>query len=353
MFIIAIILLGIFFFSVVAGAFIFAQMFVRKKNDGSLNPVVIANALEQMKQSKKGTDLEGVKMKGASNLADHLNDKKIMIPLLEAKLRWFNTDSSKIEKINICGTYGKKLAGYYVEAENPGKYIALIVHGYTDSAAGMAYLTEEYTKRGISVLAVDCRSHGYSEGKVITLGYTDSKDVVLWVKEIVKRFNDKEIILHGVSMGGATVVQALAQKKMQEFADRIKLVVSDCAFVSARSQLLNQAGSILGSTFIQKMISQAVLCGMSLVNFFVCGFFMEQNSPKKALKKRRKLASAKVPLIFYHGERDSFVPFERVSVLEAAAGNNAKAFIIKDAPHIGSYFYEPELYMKNIIEKLI
>ena len=353
MYIAAIILLGIFFFSVVSGAFIFVQMFVRRK-DGSLNPSVIENALEQMKQSKDGADLEGVKMRNASKeLSDHLNDKKIMIPLLEAKLRWLNSDSDRIEKINICGTYGKKLAGYYVKPENPTRNIVLIVHGYTDSAAGMAYLTEEYIKRGIAVLAVDCRAHGYSEGNIITLGYTDSKDVVLWVKEIVKRFGDVNIILHGVSMGGATVIQSLSHKKMQEFVPQIKLAVSDCTFVSARSQMMKQSSVILGSTLIQKIISNIVVFGMSLVNFFVCGFFMEQNSPKNALKKIQKMPAVKIPLIFFHGKKDSFVPYEKVLTLKANTDNNARVFIIEDAPHIGSYFYEPELYMKVVTEKLV
>ena len=57
----------------------FNQIFLRKKDDESLNPNVIKNSLEQMKNSALGTSLEGIKMEGAGNLASHLNDKKMTV----------------------------------------------------------------------------------------------------------------------------------------------------------------------------------------------------------------------------------------------------------------------------------
>lgn len=350
---------GIFVFAFVAGAVVFAQMFSRKEDDGSLNPQVIKNSLSQMRQAKPGMQLEGVKMQGfGEHLSSHVNDPRIMVPLLEAKLRWFDRleTTSDVEKITIHGTYGKKLVGYYVKPypqkedmeKNGSGCVALLVHGYTDSAAGMAYLTEEYIKLGFSVFAVDCRTHGSSEGNAITLGFTESKDIVLWVKEIVQRLGDVKIVLHGVSMGAAAVVQSLVQKKMRPYAAKIVLAVADCSFSSAKEQMSNQARVMLGDSLFQRIVAAIVLWGMSLVNFFVCGFFIGQNSPKKALKKKKTCATAQTPLLLFHGKKDAFVPVGMAVCLEKTAGKTATLLLVDEAPHIGSYFYAPNLYMKTI-----
>lgn len=356
---------GIFIFSFVAGAAVFAQMFARKEDDGSLNPQVIASSLEQMRQNKSGMELEGVRMPGgAKHLSSHINDTRIMIPLLEAKLRWFamleQNSPDSIERLSIRGTYRKQLAGYYLKPKNLSaehcasdlNCVALLVHGYTDSAAGMAYLAEEYTSRGIAVVAVDCRAHGHSDGNVITLGYTDSKDIVLWVEEIKRRFGDVKIILHGVSMGAATVILSLARRRMQSYAGQIVLAVADCGFSCAKAQMLGQSRVLFGSSGFQQVLARLVLSGMSLVNFFMCGFFIGQNSPLKALRKKSRLRTASVPVILFHGEKDAFVPIEMSDALKEAGGDNTTLIKVKDAPHIGSYFYAPEMYMSRIMDAL-
>lgn len=379
--VIAFVVAGTLIFSLVAGIVIFKQMFIRKYDDGSLSPEVIRDSLEKLKHSAAGTELDGIKMENAGQLAAHLNDTRIMIPLLEAKLRWFahlERDDSDIERVFIQGNRNKKLAGYYVAStrsvcstkfnnaepdttSRQDEYTALIVHGYTDSAAGMAYLAEEYLQQGINVLAVDCRAHGYSQGKAITLGYTDAKDVARWVEYLciqkMQSNGDKahktKIILHGVSMGAAAVMQSLATKKMQSFASDIAIAVADCGFSSAKEQLSIQAQSLLGNSIFQRGIARLVLAGMSMVNLIVNGFTMRRNSPQRALRKRKNLATARIPLVLFHGEKDAFVPTEMATTLaEAAQGTQVVIRNIKDAPHIGSYFYAPETYMGAILETL-
>ncbi|MBO5137724.1 MAG: alpha/beta fold hydrolase [Spirochaetaceae bacterium] len=341
--------LGIILFSLVVGIIIFVRMFVHNKNDGSLEPDVVKKSLEQMKQSVPGTKLQGVKMQGTPHLSSHINDKKIMIPLLEAKLRWFNRLQRKeIEQITIRGTFGKKLWGNFIPSANKkSNFTVLLVHGYTDSAAGMAYLAEEYEKLGVSVLAIDCRAHGYSEGNIITLGYTDAKDVALWLDYLQSHVGGK-IILHGVSMGGAAVIQSLVQKKTICNAQHIAFAVADCSFSSAKKVFKSQTAIFLGNSVFQKVLSYLIIQSVSLINFFVCGFTLGQNSPKKALKQRAKFATSKIPLLFFHGKDDSFISCDAAYELLEVAKENATLTIIEEAPHIGSYFYAPKDYMQKI-----
>ena len=191
---------GIIVFSLAAGAVFFRQIFVRKTNDGSLDSSVIHSSLKQIEQAVNGIDLPGIKMAGTGIAASHLNDRKIMIPLLQAKLRWLHCNEKNStsvlagsgkneeldsvcaaddatgvfycrETLHITGSRNTRLTGYLcsvpVETGSRADWAAgqtqkapitpyhdctvILVHGYTDSAAGMAYLTEEYFKSPVFI----------------------------------------------------------------------------------------------------------------------------------------------------------------------------------------------------------
>ncbi len=394
---------GIIVFSLAAGAVFFRQIFVRKTNDGSLDSSVIHSSLKQIEQAVNGIDLPGIKMAGTGIAASHLNDRKIMIPLLQAKLRWLHCNEKNStsvlagsgkneeldsvcaaddatgvfycrETLHITGSRNTRLTGYLcsvpVETGSRADWDAgqtqksygtpyhdctvILVHGYTDSAAGMAYLAEEYLKRGITVLAVDCRGHGYSGGKYITMGWTDARDIAQWIQFLLQRSGGKSrIILHGVSMGAATVIQTVVLKQMQPFVSHIVTVVADCSFSSASAQIQYQAQLLFGKSLVQRIAGKLIVAGLSVVNLFVNGFLLRQDSPRAALYRRQRLPAAQIPLILFHGGRDAFVPDSMASELvKAAGGYLVTEHRVSDAPHIGCYFYEPDIYMKTILDVL-
>lgn len=394
---------GIIVFSLAAGAVFFRQIFVRKTNDGSLDSSVIHSSLKQIEQAVNGIDLPGIKMAGTGIAASHLNDRKIMIPLLQAKLRWLHCNEKNStsvlagsgkneeldsvcavddatgvfycrETLHITGSRNTRLTGYLcsvpVETGSRADWAAgqtqkapitpyhdctvILVHGYTDSAAGMAYLAEEYLKRGITVLAVDCRGHGYSGGKYITMGWTDAKDLARWIQFLLQRSGGKSrIILHGVSMGAATVIQTVVLKRIQPVVSHIMAVVADCSFSSASAQIRHQTRLLFGKSPVQHFTGNLIVAGLSVVNLFVNGFLLRQDSPRAALYRRQRLPAAQIPLILFHGGRDAFVPDSMASELvKAAGGYLVTEHRVSDAPHIGCYFYEPDIYMKTILDVL-
>lgn len=362
-------LFGILIFSLTVGFIFFNQMFLRPKNDSSLNKQTIATALAGLQQSVPAEELDGVKMQGSGNLASHLNDKKIMIPLLQAKLEWISQyEEGSLEQIKIKPSKNTTLSGFLVLPKTYPKYIAILLHGYTDSSLGMAYLAKEYLKNNFGVLAIDARSHGFSSGKHITMGYKEAKDFSLWIQELnniieklqqenkfesINSYEQKpKIILHGVSMGAAAVMESLSNKKISSQSNLIALAVADCGFASFNEQLSTQINCFLGKNPFQKGLAYLIIFGMSIINFCVNGFFFFQNSPKKALVKRRKMSSRNIPLVIFHGTEDTFVNFKVIETIEKAAKGNIKINLIKDAPHIGSYFYAPEKYMQTIFQSL-
>ena len=101
---------------------------------------------------------------------------------------------------------GLKLHAYLIENPNSNGKWAVTVHGYTGRADNFATIDKIFYENGYSIISPDLRGHGSSEGEYIGMGWHDRKDVLMWVDKIIEMRPDSDIVLYGVSMGGATVM---------------------------------------------------------------------------------------------------------------------------------------------------
>lgn len=87
---------------------------------------------------------------------------------------------------------------------------AILVHGYKDSYVGMLPLAKIYADMGYNIMLPDLHAHGLSDGGEIQMGWKDREDVIRWIGVADSLFADSHgrtrIVLHGVSMGAATVM---------------------------------------------------------------------------------------------------------------------------------------------------
>lgn len=391
-FVIGLIIFGMITFFITAGSVIFIKNFSRKEEPKKPE---VPEAFFSNEVEMKGID---------KSLTKHVHDPIIMIPLLEAKKRWLKND--EIKTLTIIGKRGTILKADYWENEkisdkishNKNEVItAILIHGMQDSSAGMAYLAEEYHKIGISVLSINLRGHGESQGKIAGLGYLDSYDLMYWILELERRSENiaRKYILHGVSMGGATVINLITTKLFyrKKLNEKVLLAISDCGFGSFSDQISKQMNTVLKGKGLIRVNRILIKKAMSLCSF-VCGrgFFgrnspvkrllklsdiensfvekrnlekktTELNSPEKRLaelnssvsKKRLELMNSKnIGLIFFHGENDLLVSCETSKKMYNIAKNSVKELlIVPNAPHIGSYFYDKQKYMEIIEESLI
>ena len=187
---------------------------------------------------------------------------------------------------------GLKLHGTYYEYA-PGAPIELMFHGYRGTAErDLCGGVQRCFSLGRSALIVDQRTSGQSEGKVITFGIHESRDLHAWVEFMVKHFGPEvRIILTGISMGAATVMIAAGQ----ELPPQVIGALADCGYTSAKA-------------IIKKVIRQIHLPADLLypvVRFsakLYGRFDLEEFSPIESM------ARCTVPIIFAHGEADDFVP---------------------------------------------
>ncbi len=263
------------------------------------------------------------------------------IELLKTEKEWIF--SQKLEDVEIKTFDGLTLKGYLIPAAAPSKKTVLAIHGYKSCGIHeyTAYI-RHYHEMGFNVLLPDNRAHGRSEGKIIGFAWKDRRDCITWINSIIERFGkDSEILLHGISMGSATVMNASGEPDLPQ---QVKGIVSDCGYSSAWEEFTN----VLHTSF--HLHTFPTLYFANFINMLVCGYSFKQNNSAEQVKK------AKVPFMFIHGGADDFVPTAMVyKVYEACASEQKELHVYEGAAHVESFYLNQEEYLKNLkafIEKI-
>ena len=135
----------------------------------------------------------------------------------------------------IVGYNDFKVHACFVPAKDPStaQGTAIVVHGYTDNHFVFLYLVRMYRDDfNYNVLFPDLQYHGYSEGNAAQMGWFDRLDVSKWAEVAHNIFGDDFMVLHGVSMGAATVMMMSGDPQ----PEYIRAYVEDCGYSSAWAQ---------------------------------------------------------------------------------------------------------------------
>ncbi len=232
---------------------------------------------------------------------------------------------------NIRSYDGLKLTAELHKADSH-RY-AVLIHGYKGNRSQMRNIAAVYGTWGYNTLLPDNRAHGESEGKWIGMGWLDKEDIVLWIETIINRDPEAEIILHGISMGGAAVMMASGL----DLPCNVKAIIEDCGYTSAWDIFKDELKALY------HLPSFPILYMYSVMSRCLAGY-----SPKTA-SSLKMLEKSKVPMLFIHGGDDNFVGTYMLSEnFKAKIYGNKEIFTIEDAGHGEAYLRDPEEYFKRI-----
>lgn len=259
-----------------------------------------------------------------------LPEGEVYEPYWPTMTRWMQeTRQMPCREVAIRSFDGLVLRGRYYEYD-PGAPIELMLHGYRScSERDMCGGVQRCFKLGRSALIVDQRACGSSEGNVITFGVNESRDCLSWVEFLIETFGpDVKIILTGISMGAATVLMAAGRGVPKNVVG----VLADCGYTSARD-------------IIKAVIRRMKLPAGLAYPFVKLGaklygrFDLEELPPIEAVKV------CKVPVIFFHGETDDYVPCE-MSVRNYEACRSRKQLVsVPNAGHGLCYPADHQRYL--------
>ena len=235
------------------------------------------------------------------------------------------------EDVWITSHDGLKLHGTYFKGDE-GKKAVICFHGYTSEGLNdYGSLSNYYLKHGFRMLLVDLRAHGKSEGEHIGFGNMDRLDGARWVDWMVEKAgSDVQILLHGNSMGSATVCMMSGL----ELPPQVKGIISDCAFTSMKDVFTH----VLHSMYHIPAFPMLQLADWA--NKKKVGYGLDDLSSAREVKK------AKVPFLFIHGEDDVFVPCWMTEEIYKNCASPKTKLIVKGAGHGESYYKDTEAYEK-------
>jgi fermentation-respiration switch protein FrsA (DUF1100 family) len=264
-------------------------------------------------------------------------------------------DTMPYEKAGIMSHDGLALKGWFLacpgrktgkqqNAAGIGDSISdttmILAHGYSGQPRQLSGIARGvYEHLGYNILLPSARGYGDSQGEYIGFGWLDRLDYLRWidwVKERTAPYGPVNIVLYGISMGGATVLATGGENLPPE----VKAIISDCSFTSVYEELWH----LMKRRY--RFQNKGLLQRMSGISKKRAGYSFEEAS---ILNQVKKIA---LPTLFIHGDADTFVPFGMGRVLYEACSAPKEIYIAQGAGHGEACGSNPEEYQRRITQFL-
>ncbi len=231
---------------------------------------------------------------------------------------------------------GLKLHASYLPCDEPKRFV-ILCHGYRGTRFGsVAHIAQTLHDENCSLLFIDQRCCGESEGKYITFGAKEQYDVIQWIKQI-HGINEKKlpIYLYGQSMGATSVLLASGHALPQE----VRGIIADCGFHSMNQQMKD----IASGWFHLKRIG-LLLFRVDLFCHIFAGFSMKDTDVTTAMKYNEK------PVLFFHGEDDTYVWPENTLINYRLCTASKELVLVPKSRHLCCSYDTPVLYKEKVLE---
>ena len=234
--------------------------------------------------------------------------------------------------VSIVNSEDRNINALLYRQENESKKYVIIVHGYRASVKSVSYLSKRYFEAGYNVLVPYLRAHLGSDYDYCTMGWRERFDIIDWINYINHTERGAKIVLHGVSMGAATVMMTTGEK----LPKNVICAIEDCGYTSVYDAY---------SYKIPKMMHLPAFPSIDIFRRAIkkrVGFDIKEASALNQVKK------SKTPTLFIHGDEDSVVPVSMAKKLYSAANCEKELLITKGANHEMSALIYPDLYWNTV-----
>ena len=272
-----------------------------------------------------------------SFLSSSSNVIKKSDPLYHEKVWFKKTPKEKWYMLSADGKY--KLDANYIPCKNSSKTV-IVLPGYTDTKEDAGIFDALFYELGYNTLTPEPRAQGESEGKYIGYGWPDKDDTKKWVSYLLrKKGKQQQIVIYGISMGGATAMMTSGLK----LPHQVKAFIEDCGYTSVKDEIEYEAGALYNMPAFPRFPLVEILSG---INKLKVGYFMGDASSVKQLNKNYR------PMLFIHGSEDHFVPTKMIYSNYQATRGPKEIWVAPKAKHAKSFSVHPKEYKKRVVSFL-
>ncbi|MDR0491463.1 MAG: lysophospholipase [Oscillospiraceae bacterium] len=254
--------------------------------------------------------------------------------MFEQGCKWAEEHKDKIEELHIVSD-GLNLYGEYVDFGCDR--CAIIVQGRTESLLFSYYFADIYAENGYNIFVMDIRTHGLSDGKYITAGIREHKDMVLWIDMIKNRYSMESFLIHGLCIGSAVAIYTHCATKKDNL---IKKLVLDGTYTNYYEMFKNH--------MIER--KKPVLFFVHLTFFYVHlldGANLLKETPYK------RVGEIDIPVLFIWSRKDIYCLEEKNRDLFAACkSENKEMRLFPNGGHSYVRLSNKEDYDKAVVEFL-
>ncbi|HLZ50034.1 MAG TPA: alpha/beta fold hydrolase [Candidatus Acidoferrum sp.] len=266
------------------------------------------------------------------------------------------------EDFNVRAQDGSLLRGWKVTARNPNGNWVLLFHGVADNRVGVIGQSEFLLRAGYSVVMMDARAHGASEGPIATYGWLERNDTRAIIDALLRSIQERFVAvqmsepkvlpgmhlppaalppLHifalGESMGAGIALQSAAADP------RIEGVVAEASFANLREASFDYAGlrrsPLVGKTLFRPFSWTLLFHGEKLT-----GLPIAEVSPEKAV------ASRAFPVLLICDEKDEALPCRHSRLIYAAARGPKQLWEVPGAFHTAALGFQPVEFERRVLE---
>lgn len=232
------------------------------------------------------------------------------------------------ELLEITSRDGLKLKGVYYP--NGSHRTVICVHGYTSHAEReWAFPGLFYLSMGYNVLIPYQRAHGLSEGKYISFGALERLDMADWVSKVNGLHPQGQILIHGLSMGGAIVLN-LSNLELEN----VKCLIADAPNTSIQNVFQAVAKSVF------KKDSDKVLTHISR------RFKKEFGCDMESFESLEIVKDSRYPLLLSAGSMEQFE--ETFAAIKKNNPMETEMIVLPGCNHGNGMYKQTELYQGKI-----
>ncbi len=255
------------------------------------------------------------------DLEREFSELKVDFPWIEM---WVDSirSTGELRDTVIRNDNGLEMHGWYLSSSGSMGNTAVVVHGYTSNPIEMMQIGYMYNHDfGWNVLLPDLPAHGQSEGETIQMGWFDRKSIQQWIGVAHDVFDADTMVVHGISMGAATTM-CVAGDPSPEY---VRGFIEDCGYTSVWDEFKGELKAQFGLPAFPLLHVTSGLCKLQY------GWSFTEASPLRQVQKCEK------PMLFIHGDADTYVPTSMVYPLYEAAMCPKRIWIAPGSAHADAY----------------